>query len=132
MGIDFVLVGKRIREVREGLQISQLKLAEMAGLSVSYISMVENGKRQAGLDSLVRMANGMGVTVDELLNGNQLYNPTEYQTDLDLLLSDCSSREKRMIFELARAMKEILREEKEIRGRDSDVLRTGVKGMEKL
>ena len=55
MGIDFVLVGKRIREVREGLQISQLKLAEMAGLSVSYISMVENGKRKASLDSLVRI-----------------------------------------------------------------------------
>lgn len=58
-----------------------------------YVSMIENGRRRVSLDALIRIANILGVTVDELLNGNQMYNPTEYQTDMDLLLADCSNRD---------------------------------------
>ena len=58
---------------------------------ILYVSMIENGRRRVSLDALIRIANILGVTVDELLNGNQMYNPTEYQTDMDLLLADCSN-----------------------------------------
>jgi transcriptional regulator with XRE-family HTH domain len=78
-------------------------------MSESYISCIENAKKHASLESLVRISNALGVTVDELLNGNQLHNPTEYQTDIDLLMSDCSGFEKRFIFEQVHAAKSILR-----------------------
>ena len=91
-----------------------MNLAEKTGLSVSYVSMIENGRRRVNLDALIRIANILGVTVDELLNGNQMYNPTEYQTDMDLLLADCSSYEKRIIYEVAKAVKKILRDNYEL------------------
>ena len=62
----------------------------------------------------IRIANILGVTVDELLNGNQMYNPTEYQTDMDLLLADCSNYEKRIIYEVAKALNIILRDNYEL------------------
>lgn len=114
MEVNFLLIGKRIHEIRESGKLSQMELAEQADLSVSYVSMVENAKRKVSLDALIRIANVLGVTVDELLNGNQMYNPTEYQTDMDLLLADCNHYEKRIIFELARASKEILRDNHEL------------------
>ena len=49
-----------------------MNLAEKAGLSLSYVSMIENGRRKVSLDALIRIANILGVTVDELLNGNQM------------------------------------------------------------
>ena len=52
--------------------------------------------------------------MDELLNGNQMYNPTEYQTDMDLLLADCSNYEKRIIYEVAKAVETILRDNYEL------------------
>ena len=107
--IDFDLIGKRIREVRKSKGISQMKLAEKADLSISYISMLENAKRKASLGVLIRIANSLEITVDELLNGNQLFNPTEYQTDIDLLMADCDHYEKRIIYEVIRALKEALR-----------------------
>ena len=76
--------------------------------------MIENGRRRVSLDALIRIANILGVTVDELLNGNQMYNPTEYQTDIDLLLADCSNYEKRIIYEVAKAVKTILRDNYEL------------------
>lgn len=45
-----------------------MDLAEKAGLSVSYVSMIENGRRRVNLDALIRIANILGVTVDALLN----------------------------------------------------------------
>jgi transcriptional regulator with XRE-family HTH domain len=110
MPVNYKTIGKRIKEIRVQQQISQFKLAEMTDMSVSYISYIENAKKQASLESLIRISDVLGVTVDELLNGNQLHNPTEYQTDIDVLMADCSSLEKRLIFEQISTIKSILRD----------------------
>lgn len=84
-------------------------LAEIADLSTVYISYIENAKRKPSLESLIKISNALEITIDELLYGNLLYNPTEYQTDIDLLMADCTSTEKRYIFEVLSAIKNILR-----------------------
>lgn len=91
-----------------------MNLAEKTGLSLSYVSMIENGRRRVSLNALIRITNILRVTVDELLNENQMYNPTEYQTDMDLLLEGCSNYEKRIIYELVKAVKTILRDNYEL------------------
>ena len=48
-------------------------------------------------------AGGETLTVDELLAGVQLHNPTAYQTDLDLLMAECTENEKRFIYEMVKA-----------------------------
>jgi len=109
MQVNFVLIGKRVRETRKQQKITQDQLAEMSGLTVGYISHVETARKKASLSALISISNALGITLDELLTGNQLHNPTDYQTDIDLLMSDCSLMEKRMIFELISAAKSILR-----------------------
>ena len=81
-------IGYRIKEVREQNNFSQAQLAEETELSISYISHIENAKRKASLESIIRIVNALGITVDELLAGVQLHNPTAYQTDLDLLMAE--------------------------------------------
>ena len=97
-------IGYRIKEVREQNHISQAQLAEMTDLSVSYISHIENAKRKASLESIIRIVNALGITIDELLAGVQMHNPTAYQTDIDILMEECSENEKRFIFELIKAV----------------------------
>lgn len=109
MDVNFKLIGKRIKEVRMQRSITQADLAEMTGMSDSYISYIETAKKQASLESLIQISNALGITVDELLCGNQLYNPTDYQTDIDLLMDDCSLLERSFIFELISVAKHIIR-----------------------
>lgn len=109
MDINFKLIGKRIKEVRKQRSLTQADLAELTGMSNSYISYIETAKKQASLESLVQISNALGVTVDELLCGNQLYSPTDYQTDIDLLMNDCSLLERRFIYELISVAKYIIR-----------------------
>lgn len=109
MEINYALIGTRIRETRKQKGLSAEELAEITNLSTVYISYIENAKRKPRLESLIKISNALEITLDELLYGNLLYNPTEYQTDIDLLMADCTSMEKRYIFEVLSAVKNILR-----------------------
>lgn len=46
---------------------SQEKLAFVAGLDRSYVSAIERGERNVGLDNLARLADALGVPLGELL-----------------------------------------------------------------
>jgi transcriptional regulator with XRE-family HTH domain len=59
----------RIKELREQKGISQEELAHRAGLSRTGMGFVETGKRWPRLDTLMKVAQGLNVTVDELLKG---------------------------------------------------------------
>jgi len=107
--IDYKLIGTRVKEARILMGISQEQLSWDTNLSASYISLIETGKKKPSLGSLLRISNTLGITIDELLSGNQIHNPTDYQTDIDTLMSDCSFEEKRFIYELLRSAKEIIR-----------------------
>ena len=112
MSLNFKLIGRRIKESRLQKQMSQAELAEKIDMSVSYISHIETAKKQASLESLVRIVNVLGVTVDHMLNGNQTNDPTEYRTEMVQLFEDCTSCEKRIIYEIATATKKSLRDNK--------------------
>ena len=109
MNVNFKLIGKRIQEVRKQQEMTQAELAALTDMSDSYISYIETAKKQASLEALVRISNALGITVDELLSGNQLHNPTDYQTDIELLMEDCSLLERRFIYELISVAKYIIR-----------------------
>ncbi len=107
--VNYELIGKRIRELRMQQIVTQEQLAEMIDMSVSYVSYIENAKKKPSLETLIRISNALGITLDEILSGNQLHNPTDYQTDMDLLMNELSQNEKRLVFELIRSVRDILR-----------------------
>ncbi len=61
-------VGANLRRLRHRHNMSQSKLAENAGLNRSYLSMVENGRRNISLDNLVALALALKVEPVELFN----------------------------------------------------------------
>jgi transcriptional regulator with XRE-family HTH domain len=61
--------GDRIREIRETKKLTQDQLAEKSGISKSFLSEVENGKRNVSSEYLLRIANVLGASIDFLLRG---------------------------------------------------------------
>ena len=47
MQVNFVLIGKRVRETRKQQKLTQDQLAEMSDLTVGYISHVETARKKA-------------------------------------------------------------------------------------
>ena len=56
-----------IREERQRLHLTQAQLAEDVDISDTYMGAIERGERSLTLDTLVRLVNRLGVTVDYLL-----------------------------------------------------------------
>lgn len=61
------LLAKNVRYYRGKLQMSQERLAELAGLHPTYISNIEQGHRNLSLQNVANIADALGVTVPELL-----------------------------------------------------------------
>jgi len=62
-------LGDALRAHRNRAGISQEKLAEKAGLSVVFISLLENGRRTVSVDSLLRIAKALNVELKDLVDG---------------------------------------------------------------
>ena len=65
--MDYKRLGNRIREERLRLHLTQAQLAEDVDISDTYMGASERGERSLTLDTLVRLVNRIGVTVDYLL-----------------------------------------------------------------
>lgn len=113
MSVNYYIIGSRIRKIRQKRKLSQATLAEYTDLSVTYISHIETAKRQASLESLIRISNVLGVTLDFLLAGNQDSDPTSLTTEFSALFDDCSNYERQIILDVASATKESLRKNKQ-------------------
>jgi transcriptional regulator with XRE-family HTH domain len=64
-----VSFGRRVRVLREVKSLSQEQLAEMAGLHRTYVSSLERGQRNVGLDNVFALAKALGVSPAELFQG---------------------------------------------------------------
>ena len=62
-------LGRRIAYLRKAKGISQLDLALEADLSKSYLSDLENGRRNPSVNVLARLSLALGVTLEELFRG---------------------------------------------------------------
>lgn len=62
-------VGRRIRVLRIAAGIPQGTLALMTGLTKSYMSEIESGKKNLTLRTLERIATALGVPISELFRG---------------------------------------------------------------
>lgn len=61
------IVGRRIRNYRMRLGLSQEKLAEKAGCHPTYIGQLERGEKNATLESIDKVASSLNVSLSLLL-----------------------------------------------------------------
>jgi len=62
-------VGKRLRTLRKADQLTLAELAARSGVSVSSISKIENGALSPTLDVILKLCDGLSVTIGELVTG---------------------------------------------------------------
>lgn len=58
--------GQHIQKLRKELGISQAELAFRTGFHRTYVGMIERGERNITLSNLVRLAQGLNITIKDL------------------------------------------------------------------
>lgn len=76
------ILGEKIKEYRTSIKMTQQDFAYRLGVTGASVSAYENGTRTPSFDVLVRIANILGVTTDDLLGRKKSHNITIDVTDL--------------------------------------------------
>jgi len=65
-------IGDRIRRARKVAGRSQVELADRVKVNRSYLSLIENGKSSPTFEFLEKIADGLNITVEDLVIGQPI------------------------------------------------------------
>ena len=102
--MDYKRLGKRIREERQRLNLTQAQLAEAIDISDTYMGAIERGERSLTLDTLVRLVNRLGVTVDYLLSDSVSDNDSNIMNQFKQIIDRQPIKRKQMAINVLRAI----------------------------
>ena len=109
MSVNYVALGKRIGYFRMQCgNITQEALASKINRSREYIVQIENGTKVPSLSVLVKIANTLSVSADELLLDCLEYSSSSANSEIHRLLLDCNETEQEIIIRTARELKATL------------------------
>lgn len=96
MTINHIYLGRKIKVLRLAKGLSQEQLAEACGLSTSYISYIETGKKKINFSQLEKLAVILEFKIDIRSKNDKGI------TDLSKLLQNCSAEEKKFLLKFIR------------------------------
>lgn len=102
----FKHLGQRIREERTKYRLTQEQLAEAADINESYVGQVERGEKNPSLETVVSIANSLGVTVDYLLQEEVKVEPNNLINELISITRDKDPDELRLMINICRMISE--------------------------
>lgn len=104
-----ITLGDRIKELRNGINLSQVELTNRIKISKAQYSRYENQNVQPPADVLNKLADVLGTTVDFLLNGNSGEKAKASLKNAELLnkfkeLEALPDKEQNMIIQVVNAL----------------------------
>lgn len=104
MNIDFSNVGKRIQKTRIEKKISQREMADFLGISLNYISKLENGKTKIDLKIFIKICNFLNISIYDVLNENSDNIIRYMDKDLYDLIIKCNLEKQRLIYNMVKLL----------------------------
>lgn len=62
--------GNRVKEIRQKRKLSQEKLANLAEIDRTYMTSVENGRRNISIQNIEKLLSALGITYSEFFDSS--------------------------------------------------------------
>lgn len=96
-------IGQRIRSIRLSMHFSQEELAERCGLHPTYIGQLERGEKNATLESIGKVAKGLGVPLGRLIENTEYEdNQKNYPMQAYKMIISENERDQERLVEILR------------------------------
>lgn len=102
--MDYKKLGNRIREERLKLNLTQEALSEDINISTSYMGQLERGERSLSLDTLVKLVQRLGVTIDYLLQDSLKANRENSINQFTYLIDNRSEKQIQMALDMIKVL----------------------------
>lgn len=100
--MDYTRLGKRIRDERLMQRLTLEKVAEKVDKSINFIGQIERGEGKPSLETLVDIANALGVTVDHLLSDSLIADDDAEVKEILSLFHSIDSTGKQFILDITK------------------------------
>jgi transcriptional regulator with XRE-family HTH domain len=102
--MDYMQLGSRLRQERLKHNLTQERLAEQIDVSHAYIGQIERGERSLTLVTLIKLANQLEVTADDLLHESLKMNEDHFIHKITQLLQERPINEQQMALKMLEVM----------------------------
>ncbi len=99
-------VGRRIKEIRESLNIKQFELAEMLEMEPSNLTRIENGYQFPKEENLTKIAAKLNVEEKELFEFGHFKTKEELIKSINLMLDELNEKEIICCYKVIKSIKE--------------------------
>ena len=104
MNIDFSNIGKRIQVTRMENNISQKEMADFLGISLNYISKLENGKTKIELKTFLKICDFLNISIYDVLNEKSDHIIRYMDKELYELIIKCNIEKQRFIYNMVKLL----------------------------
>ncbi|MBQ2954342.1 MAG: helix-turn-helix transcriptional regulator [Clostridia bacterium] len=108
MKIDAQAIGQRIRRSRKNANLTQEQLAELADISVVYVSKLENGQRSPSLETLIDICNVLHCSMDDILEDHLTSANPSPPNQIDTLFLNASTADRKFLTQLITVLRSYL------------------------
>jgi len=104
MGLDYTLIGERLKKARMAKKLTQEQLAEKLDVSVAFLSRAERGDVKINLSRISQLCDLLDVSISNVLTGT-VSNSKDYLTeDFSNLLKNCPPEKLKLIYDIAKVI----------------------------
>lgn len=107
MNNDLLKIGSRVKQARRAKHMTQQQLANAAGISLSYVSHIENGRQSMHVLTLIALCDALDVSADQLIR-DVPESTSHIAQEIERELSSCTQKEREAILQLVQSMKQSL------------------------
>ena len=97
-------IGKRVKQARERLGITQEDLAEKTGLTTNYISTVERGMSFPRCEKLIILLNGLETSADSIFCDVLEHSGEAKDSELSKKIADLPPEAQKRILQMVELM----------------------------
>lgn len=106
MGIDYSIIGSRIKKARIEKHMTQENLADKLDISVAFLSRVERGSAHINLTRLNQLCNILNISEGYLLNGVSSNSENYLDNEFSNLIKSISPEKQKLIYNIAKIIAE--------------------------
>ena len=104
MGLDYTIIGERLKKARLAKSLTQEQLAEKIDVSVAFLSRAERGDVKINLSRISQLCDLLDISISTVLTGT-ISNSKDYLTeDFSNLLKNCPPEKLKLIYDISKVI----------------------------
>ena len=104
MGLDYTIIGERIKKARLAKLLTQEQLAEKLDVSVAFLSRAERGDVKINLFRISQICDILDVSITYVLTGTVSHAKDYLTEDFSNLLKNCPPEKLKLIYDIAKVI----------------------------